>query len=342
MASPAYTPLGEQLPDSASEGDNSEIREEVGIDLTPESVDPDQIVIKVSVTNGGAVLETFDYPIPKTDTTVADFKKDLETRLEKLEVKLRMLIYRGQVLTNAKKLSEYKFRTGETLQLLTWIPESTAAAATQQAAAQAAAAVAPGVAPGVNAANRPFQPVPLEEQQRVFAFQTGLTQGMLLQEEVEQWSARVKVWTCMLMLIYSFELLVGMSQSVEAHQQHSSKMALSFLGFWVAYIGLRGASRYNFSLARGYLFGSIGVALCNLFLMAIRDPSVMPQEHSSAGHDNKETPREVSSNVLFLSFTINVVFWAYIVYCAYRYQRALLMWLQDGAPEHIVQSQEEV
>ena len=47
MASPAYTPLGEQLPDSASEGDNSEIREEVGIDLTPESVDPDQIVIKV-------------------------------------------------------------------------------------------------------------------------------------------------------------------------------------------------------------------------------------------------------------------------------------------------------
>jgi len=35
----------------------------------------------------------------------------------------------------------------------------------------------------------------LEEQQRVFAFQTGLTQGMILQEEVEQWGARVKVMT---------------------------------------------------------------------------------------------------------------------------------------------------
>jgi len=146
----------------------------------------------------------------------------------------------------------------------------------------------------------------------------------------------------MLMLIYSFQLLVGMSQSLETHQQHSSKMALSFLGFWVAYIGLRGASRYNFSLARGYLFGSIAVGVCNLFLMAIKDPSVTPEAHHTGGATGHDETREVSPNVLFLSFTINVVFWAYIVYCAYRYQKALLAWLQDGAPEHIVQSQEEV
>jgi len=140
----------------------------------------------------------------------------------------------------------------------------------------------------------------------------------------------------MLMLIYSFKLLVGMSQSLEAHEQHSSELALSFLGFWVAYIGLRSATRFNFSLARGYFYGQLTVAMCNLFLMAIRDPSVTP------GADTGDGARPMSPNVLFISFAINAVFWAYIVYGAFRFQRALWLWLQDGAPEHVIQSQEEV
>merc|ERR1711904_553016 len=124
------------------------------------------------------------------------------------------------------------------------------------------------------------------------------------------------------MLIYSFKLLVGMSQSLEAHhRQHSSELAFSFLGFWVAYVGLRAATRFNFSLARGYFYGQMTVAMCNLFLMAIRDPSVTP------GGEIGDEDRQVSPNVLFISFAINIVFWAYIVYGAFRFQRALWMWL---------------
>jgi len=78
------------------------------------------------------------------------------------------------------------------------------------------------------------------------------------------------------------------------------------------------------------------VAMCNLFLMAIRDPSVTP------GADTGDGARPMSPNVLFISFAINAVFWAYIVYGAFRFQRALWLWLQDGAPEHVIQSQEEV
>jgi hypothetical protein len=29
---------------------------------------------------------------------------------------------------------------------------------------------------------------------------------------VERWGARVKIWTCLLLLLYSFKLLVGLSQ----------------------------------------------------------------------------------------------------------------------------------
>ena len=36
-----------------------------------------------SVTNGGAVLETFDYPLPQEEVTVDAFKSDMNERLEK-------------------------------------------------------------------------------------------------------------------------------------------------------------------------------------------------------------------------------------------------------------------
>lgn len=241
-----------------------------------------------------------------------------------------------------------QFNNGDTVQLLTWIPESTAAAAAQATAAAAQPATTPrSSAPGTRGSAVGHSDLPgtfiFDEHRQAFAFQNGLTHNIMLQEEVEQWGARVKVWTCMLMLIYSFRLLVGMSQSLETHQQQSSEVALSFLGFWVAYIGLRGASRYNASLARGYLFGQIAVAVCTLFRMAVREPTATSaasgHDASTSGHD---ADVEVSANVLFLSFMIHVVFWSYIVYGAYRYQRALILWLQDGAPEHIVASQEDV
>lgn len=288
------------------------------------------------------MLETFDYTPSDEDRSIVDVKADMEERLAKMECKLRLLIFRGQILQNGKKLSDYKLKRGDTVQLLTWIPEAAAAAAANTATTaavpsnNAAAAAAPGAAPG--AATFQMQRADFGfDEQAAFAFQAGLGTGMILQEEVERWSARVKVWTCMLMLIYSFKLLVGMSQSMEAHQQHSSELALSFLGFWVAYIGLRAATRFNFSLARGYFYGQMTVAMCHLFLMAIKDPSVTPGGDTHDGHS-----RQVSPNVLFISFAINVVFWAYIVYGAFRFQRALWMWLQDGAPDHILQSQEEV
>lgn len=294
----------------------------------------EQLEIKVSVTNGGAVMDTFDYTCTKGDMTVDDFKVDLESRLEKMQCKLRLLIYRGQILQNGKKLSDYKLKTGDTLQLLTWIPESTAAAAAHSV--QQPTPSSDGISAPAGASPRNVVENRLVDAERTaFQFQAGLAHGLALQEEVERWSARVKVWTCMLMLIFSFTLLVGMSESLEQHQQHSSELALSFLGFWVAYIGLRAATRYNFSLARGYFYGQMTVGMCKLFLVAIQDPSVTP---GMEGED--KTP--LSPNVLFINFAINVVFWAYIVYGAFRFQRALWLWLQDGAPEHIIQSQEEI
>merc|ERR1711998_640791 len=198
------------------------------------------------------------------------------SRLEKMQCKLRLLIYRGQILQNGKKLSDYKLKTGDTLQLLTWIPESTAAAAAHSV--QQPTPSSDGISAPAGASPRNVVENRLVDAERTaFQFQAGLAHGLALQEEVERWSARVKVWTCMLMLIFSFTLLVGMSKNIEEScQEHSSKLAIWFLGFWVAYIGLRAATRYNFSLARGYLYGQMTVALCHLFLMAVRDPSVTP------------------------------------------------------------------
>jgi len=327
---PVNTP---RVPSAQESGDQVEIK----LDLSgsvPEECGEEAKVINISVTNGGAVMATFQYTgqLEQEDIDVKDFKEDLESRLAKLDegLKLRMLIYRGQILQNGKKLCDYKINDGDTLQLLTWVPEAAAAVA----AAETAAAThdsEESVSPQTILARANFGGF---DQQRALTLATPTTaQGTFLQEEVERWSARVKVWTCMLMLIYSFKLLVGMSQSLEAHhRQHSSELAFSFLGFWVAYVGLRAATRLNYSLARGYYYGQMTVAMCNLFLMAIRDPSVTGEsEHV-----------QVSSNVLYVSFAINVVFWSYIVYGAYRFQHALWVWLQDGAPEHVMEAQEDV
>lgn len=301
-----------------------------------EPEEPEGKVLNVSVTDGGAALATFQYNCSEDDMDIVDFKSDLEAQLVKVdkERKLRMLIFRGQILQNGKRLSDYKFNHGDTLQLLTWVPEAAAAVAANTVSTAAQSSSTASSSAGGAPARADFS---IEMPQHPFAFAAVTAQSMALQEEVERWSARVKVWTCMLLLIYSFKLLVGMSQSLEANQQHSSELAFSFLGFWVAYIGLRAATRLNFSLARGYYYGQMTVAMCNLFLMAIRDPSVVPNGKSPDG-----TQKEISPNVLYISFAINVIFWAYIVYGAFRFQRALWLWLQDGAPEHVLEAQEEV
>merc|ERR1711959_262263 len=83
-------------------------------------------------------------------------------------------------------------------------------------------------------------------------------QGLELQNEVEIWANRIKMWTCMLLMLYSFKLLVGLSQSVEQReQQHSPSIAFDLLGFWVAYVGARAATQLNLALARGYLCGQV-------------------------------------------------------------------------------------
>merc|ERR1712010_336753 len=176
-----------------------------------------------------------------------------------------MLIFRGQIMQNGKNLSDYKLDNGDTLQLLTWVPEAAAAAA---AAAQTQAEP-PRPSPiisrsdfSIEVPQRPFGAFPAAAP----ASQAGLE----LQEEVETWAARVKVWTCMLLLLYSFKLLVGLSQSMEQHeQQRTPNVAFDLLGFWVAYIGVRAATRLNLALARGYLYGQVMVGVCNIFLLAM-------------------------------------------------------------------------
>lgn len=309
-------------------------QEEIKVDIpaAPEGAAA-QKVLNISVTNGGAVLATLEYTCPQDDMEVADLKSDLEARLTKIdeERKLRMLIFRGQILQNGKKITDYKLDHGDTIQLLTWVPEAAAAAAVHAAAAAAVPSQDENNARLVlSRADFGF------DEHRPFQFPPGQTlQQAIHQEEVERWSARVKVWTCMLMLVDSFQMLVGMSSSLEQQQrrQHSSSLAFSFLGFWVAYIGLRAATRLNFSLARGYYYGQMTVAMCKLFLMATKDPSVTPA-------DAHGVPR--SPNYIYVEFALHSAFWLYIVYGAYRFQRALWQWLQDGAPDYIIESQEDV
>jgi len=287
------------------------------------------------------VLETFDFSCGEEDMDVADLKSKLQQRLDKMDCKLRMLIYRGQILQNGKKMSDYKLKHGETVQLLTWISDSAAAAATAASQANTASSEQQTTSPRGGA--QALAAVMDAQPGFTLQAQAGLRNNLVLQEEVERWAARVKVWTCMLMLIYSFKLLVGMSQSLEPpRDQHSTNNALSFLGFWVAYIGLRSATRFNFSLARGYFYGQLTVGLCNLFLMGIHLADPTKANPVTAGADTQDGSRAIPANVAFISLAINTVFWAYIVYGAFRYQRALWLWLQDGAPEHILQSQEEV
>lgn len=294
-------------------------------------------VLNVSVTNGGSVQHVFPFTCVDENMPIVDLKQALEATLAKLEepCKLRMLIFRGQIMQNGKNLSDFKLDHGDTLQLLTWLPEAAAAAAAAAASAQTQAEP-----PRPSAVRSDFS---VEVPRRTFAMFPAAAPvsqaGLDLQDEVERWAARVKVWTCMLLLLYSFVLLVSMSQSLEANQRHSSQLAFNFLAFWVAYIGLRAATRLNFSLARGYYYGQITVALCKIFLMAIRDPTEMP---SGTTTDDQGNEHEISPNMLYIWFGIRVIVWAYIVYGAYRFQRALHMWLQDGAPEHILDAQEEV
>lgn len=246
----------------------------------------------------------FPFTCVDENMPIMDLKQALGATLAKLDegCKLRMLIFRGQIMQNGKNLSDFKLDHGDTLQLLTWVPEAAAAAAAATASAQTQAEP-----PCPSVGRSDFS---IEVPQRTFAMFPAVAPvsqaGLELQEEVERWSARVKVWTCMLLLLYSFVLLVSMSQSLEANQRHSSQLAFNFLAFWVAYIGLRAATRLNFSLARGYYYGQMTVAVCKIFLMAIRDPTAMP---SATTTDDQGNEHEISPNMLYIWFGIRVIVW---------------------------------
>merc|ERR1711977_427545 len=137
----------------------------------------------------------------------------------------------------------------------------------------------------------------------------GSLQWIELQEEVETWASRVKMWTCMLLMLYSFKLLVGISQSMEQRErEHSSAIAFDLLGFWVAYVGARAATQLNLALARGYLCGQVMVGACNIFVLAMREPG--------AAADGQE----ITNDMVWVSVIVNVIFWGYMIFAAFRFQ----------------------
>lgn len=114
----------------------------------------------------------------------------------------------------------------------------------------------------------------------------------------------------------------------QREEQHAPTLAFDLLGFWVAYIGARAATRLNLALARGYLYGQVMVAVCNMFLIATRDPKVTAQGEQIPGY------------MVWVSLVVNGLFWGYIVYSAFRFQKALFSWLSQVHPDLIIEQQD--
>jgi len=203
---------------------------------------PEAETIKISVTDGAIVIATFDTPAPP-EMSVRDLRAALSEELIKIdpEKKIRLLIFRGQILKDEQHVSDTKMTPGDTLQMLT-----------------CANTPPPEIAPPADTAP-PTGNSPRAQSARALLMQLGVIQqqhqqmpgahrgidphaqpqmtmhGLELQEEVERWASRVKIWTCMLLLLYSFKLLVGLSQSLETRQHDSTPtLAFSLLGFWVS------------------------------------------------------------------------------------------------------------
>jgi len=319
--------------------------QEIVIDLEDNNVsealpaDPD--MIKISVTDGATVIATFDASAPP-ELSIRDLRAALSQELAKIdtEKRIRLLIFRGQILKDEQHVSDTKIVPGDTLQMLTCANTPPPEVAPVDTAPPAASG-----SPRAQSARALLMQLGViqQNQQQMHTHHRGMDPGMAqislhgleLQEEVERWASRVKVWTCMLLLLYSFKLLVGLSQqSLENQRENSTPtLAFSLLGFWVAYVGARAATRLNLALARGYLYGQVLVAVVNIFLLAMRDPNQV----ASGAHGE-----EVPYSILWISLAINCLFWGYIVYGAYRFQRALFMWLSEVHPDLILEDHSDM
>jgi hypothetical protein len=67
------------------------------------------------------------------------------------------------------------------------------------------------------------------------------------------------------------------------------------------------------------------VAVCNMFLIATKDPKLVP--------DGDATP----AYLLYVSMLVNGLFWGYIVYSAFRFQKALFAWFTQVHPDLILE-----
>merc|ERR1711998_39383 len=319
------------LPPAYSQIEDEEVKE-VTIDLSAneghsdmggEELPPPPDAITISVTDGATVVATFQYPAPP-ELSILDLRAGLCEQLRRIdpEKKIRLLIFRGQILKYNQKVGDTKMQPGDTLQMLTAANTPPPEAPTAEPASASPR--------GVPAARTLLMQLGMMQQTQQDprgpvdpALPQITLQGLELQEEVERWASRVKVWTCMLLLLYSFKLLVGLSQSLETRQQHyTPTLAFSVLAFWVAYVGARAATRLNLALARGYFYGQVLVAVVNIFLLAVRDPSQI----------NPDTKDEIPASIVWITLAINCLFWGYIVYGAYRFQRALFLWLSEVHP----------
>merc|ERR1711865_1367906 len=278
---------------------------------------------------GGGVLAQVSICSVSPELSIRDLRAALSQELAKIdtEKRIRLLIFRGQILKDEQHVSDTKIVPGDTLQMLT-CANTPPPAASGSPRAQSARALLMQLG------------VIQQNQQQMHTHHRGMDPGMAqislhgleLQEEVERWASRVKVWTCMLLLLYSFKLLVGLSQqSLENQRENSTPtLAFSLLGFWVAYVGARAATRLNLALARGYLYGQMMVAVVNIFLLAMRDPSTV------------NVDAQVPYSILWISLAINCLFWGYIVYGAYMFQRSLFLWLSEVHPDLILEDHSDM
>jgi len=72
------------------------------------------------------------------------------------------------------------------------------------------------------------------------------------------------------------------------------------------------------------------VAVVNIFLLAMRDPSTV------------NVDAQVPYSILWISLAINCLFWGYIVYGAYMFQRSLFLWLSEVHPDLILEDHSDM
>merc|ERR1711935_619074 len=118
----------------------------------------------------------------------------------------------------------------------------------------------------------------------------------------------------------------------QRQDKHAPTLAFDLLGFWVAYIGARAATRLNLALARGYLYGQVMVAVCNMFMIATRDPQLSTNTQGE----------QIPGYMVWVTLMVNGLFWGYVVYTAFRFQKALFAWFSQFHPDLIIEQNSDM